>query len=169
MGWLCCCGNAASPTEEEADLTPWTWTPSISMQRSSLTGYYYYVDTYSLEKNSCCPAQQQSKAQMITSSAATAFSEPWRSWVTWIGFWGTCNSAKLYMYIEPSKNLATTHCICSGVFLEKTHYSLATKSHSGFAFQFEAHAVSCMASICSSGLVYYEYILYYYIYIWIYS
>ena len=46
------------------------------MQWGTLTGYYYYVDTYSSGKFSCCPAKQQSKAQIITSSAATVFSEP---------------------------------------------------------------------------------------------
>ena len=54
---------------------------------------------------------------------------------------------------------------CNGVFLEKTHYSLATKSHSGFAFQFEAHAVSCMASILQFGTsILWIYIILSYIY-----
>ena len=162
MGWLCRCqSHWRGSWSDSLDLNPF----NINAEEQSNRLLLLCGHLFQWKKNSRCPAQQQSKAQIITSSTATAFSEPWRSWVTWIGFWGICNSAKLYMYIEPSKNLATTHCICNGVFLEKTHYSLATKSHSGFAFQFEAHAVSCMASILQFGTsILWIYIILSYIY-----
>ena len=166
MGWLCCCqSHWRGSWSDSSDLNPFNINAEEQSNRLLLL---------------CGHLFQWKKFHAVLRSSSR---RPWLSLAALPRhFWSPEKAGLLELDFEALVTLRNCICILShqrisqqptasavGYFWKKLIISLQQSHIQASHFNLKLMLYHVWSQFCSSGLVYYEYILYYNIYIWIYS